>query len=30
MEAQGGSVELTARRPGAVFTLRWPPADGRR
>ncbi|HEX2222504.1 MAG TPA: PAS domain-containing sensor histidine kinase [Candidatus Limnocylindria bacterium] len=27
MEAQGGSVELSERRPRAVFTLRWPAAE---
>ena len=26
MRAQGGSVELEQRRPGAIFTLRWPRA----
>ena len=29
MHAQGGSVELEQRRPGAVFTLRWPRAEQR-
>jgi signal transduction histidine kinase len=28
MEAQGGSVILEQRRPGAVFLLRWPSAPG--
>lgn len=26
MDAMGGSVHLERRRPGAVFTLRWPAA----
>jgi signal transduction histidine kinase len=32
MQAQGGSVQLDQRRPGAVFSLRWPRAveDGAR
>jgi signal transduction histidine kinase len=29
MRAQGGSVVLEQRRPGAIFTLRWPPAGDR-
>lgn len=29
MRAQGGSVELEQRRPGAIFTLRWPRAEQR-
>jgi len=29
MRAQGGSVELEQRRPGAIFTLRWPRAGQR-
>jgi signal transduction histidine kinase len=28
MQAQGGSVTLEERRPGAVFLLRWPSAPG--
>lgn len=28
MEAMGGSVQLEQRRPVAVFSLRWPGADG--
>jgi hypothetical protein len=28
MHAQGGSVILEQRRPGAVFLLRWPSAPG--
>ncbi len=28
MDAQGGSVQLEQRRPGAVFALRWPAANG--
>ncbi|MDP9244397.1 MAG: PAS domain-containing sensor histidine kinase [Chloroflexota bacterium] len=29
MQAQGGSVELEQRQPGAIFTLRWPLAGER-
>jgi signal transduction histidine kinase len=29
MRAQGGSVELEQRQPGAIFTLRWPRAGDR-
>ena len=29
MRAQGGSVELEQRQPGAIFTLRWPLAGDR-